>query len=121
MYEWLETEVLWIQRLDQNAVLVYDDSFTAAAILGTDDNTVNGSQYKEHYRLKYIQRHALFGRPQIDEPGAKPAPGQKESNYVNMLTCGHEVDTEHELPHGNRIMCSIHGWQTVQTGNIQKR
>ena len=118
-YSWIETEPLFVQKLStEGQVLVYDESLTASAIIDTDDDTglitVNGliiNWHRSIHRLIRIHQNALFGKPQFDNPLL--APGQTEDNVVNMLTCGHEVDTEREMPHGKRFMCPVHSWQTV--------
>jgi hypothetical protein len=124
-YGWLETEPLFVQRLDKDAVLVYDESHTCAAILDRDIEqghevlTVNGEVINWHGNYYYVDRirqEAMFGRPELHDAinnSAHAAPGQAEDNYVNKLTCGHEVDTETELPHCFPVYCSVHGDQTV--------
>jgi hypothetical protein len=137
-YAWLTTEHLWVMLLERNdAALVWDDDKKHSAILNTQDGmilTVNGEIINWHENYIPLMRMLITARwlrgsmlkrlsfepiTKSDawitelENGARTGPGQAEENWVNKLTCGHEVDTEEELPDGKKVHCSVHGEQTV--------
>jgi hypothetical protein len=130
-YDWLLTEPLFMHLLDPDAVLAYDETHTYAAILDTEPYktepdailTVNGQIInwgKFYPALRALLREIrdivptllTLRYPPIDY-NPMLAPGQTESNYVNKLDCGHELDTETELPVGSEHYCSQHGLQKV--------
>jgi hypothetical protein len=138
-YGWLLSQPLWVMLLEKNgAALVWDDDKKHSAILNTRNNnlilTVNdevinwGNDYSPLMSLLITAREvrgSMLKRMSFEpitrdelwitelENGARPGPGQKENNFVNKLTCGHEVDAEEELPHGKIVHCSVHGHQSV--------
>jgi len=138
-FDWLLTEPLYMQLLGKDgSVLAYDENQACAAILDTitfiyspdEFLTVNnqiinwGKSYPALRALLQDVRdigptplalHYLPSMPLSLPISFNPllAPGQKENNVVNPLDCGHEVDTEEELPEGSEHYCSMHGWSTV--------
>jgi hypothetical protein len=131
-YDWVLTKPLIITKLDtashSSPILIIDDSSTFAAILDTEmyhlrpdavltvnGNIINWGQYYPVLRDVLDQMRQISRPPRFRHEPVIPQtnPGQTENNVVNPLSCGHELDTETELPVGSTHYCSQHGPVTV--------
>jgi hypothetical protein len=132
-YHWVLTEPLWAQLLtDGHSVLVAAEDLTSSAIISTymfrlltdpgELLTVNNQiiNWRIHYPALRAFIEEIRSAGYTDSLSLYPsiintmlAPGQTENNVVNPLSCGHELDTETELPVGSTHYCSQHGPVTV--------
>lgn len=133
-YEWLMSEWLYVMLLSVDGeCLVYDESYTAAAVLDTEYApsleqvmmTVNGVVINFHDMfsrlMNIVTKTREAGRTSVTRlwsPVNPPedsgiVPGQPNDNIVSTLSCGHEVDSMDELPPGLEVHCAIHGMVEV--------